>query len=145
MKLGKDWIKQALQVHDKYPELGIVCPNFHLLIEVLLRGLPQLMDMHMVSTMRYEKHHRLNKEYMQMIRYNVDSFPEAYAIKRFVTVTSLNFIFQGGRWGQRHELKAGDGIIAMLKDPNLTTIFPFAAVPHRYVGCHILNATIFLI
>ena len=111
--MGKEWVKLAFQIQEYHPELNFDLPNTHLLIEFLIRSLPILKNANFSRTGAFESHHRLMKETMRNYQTQGAIMFEKCTLSQLCLQDALRFVFEGGRWGNNLEFRAGDGLLKL--------------------------------
>ena len=92
---GQLWIQLAKRYSAQNSSIKLVVPNFHIVIELLLRVLPAVRDMRLGLTTRFEAEHSQNKKLVVRVKHNQDAMPENYAIQMRVMPNSLTYLFSG--------------------------------------------------
>jgi hypothetical protein len=115
---GEKWVEAALSYARCVRTLRMDLPNMHLLIEVLLRFLPLVRDMHSGMTSMFEAKHQGPKQLIQRVKQNQTASPENYALQQSTFVASFRHLANGLRWGPRLQHEAGPKLRELLNHRN---------------------------
>ena len=78
---GRLWVALANAYTTLHSKVKLDVPNFHLLIEIMIRSLPVVRDMRIGMTTRFEAEHLLNKQLVKRVTLNRGAVPENFALQ----------------------------------------------------------------
>ena len=111
---GERWVVVALSYTNNIRNFSLDLPNTHLLIELLVRFLPMVRDLHSGMTGIFESKHQLHKEIIQNVKCIQTVTPENYALYRSQIMQAFMFIASSGRWGSQLQFEAGPELKSLL-------------------------------
>ena len=133
---AEQWVAlaMALEIEHKDEELKLDSPNFHLLIEVVIRQLPILRDMSQSMTNRYEAMHKFNKKKIGSVHSTVGSTAVNFVIKESIQSEALSFVFNSGRWGINLEHQGSSTLMKLKENRKKSNKVFFCFVLFCYFG-----------
>ena len=112
-QMGQELFTGAVDLARSYG-VQLDRPNFHLILECLIRFLPRFMDLRCTLTNRFESHHSINKKLLQSVKYSVGAAPESFALKVRAIEDAMLFLLDGGRYGDNLDLSVGPGVTEIM-------------------------------